>query len=426
MKAKKVLSGALAAILLTLIPGVAVCAEEMAGQEQTENTQVLSAQEQENQEKAASYAEKIDTNEISNWPQGPAIYAASGIVMDMNSGAVLYAKKAEEKRYPASITKVLSVLTALQYAKMSDTVVFSEDSISFLQWDDAQIGMKPGEEINIESALYGMLLASANEVSYAVAENVGKQYLNGGYAEFIEEMNRISQELGCTSSNWVNANGLHDDNHYTTAHDMARIAAAAYQNEEFRRLETTLECKVPPTNLTAEGNDMQLAAVVLHTYGVDAYMDTRSMYDYAFTNFERLNLRECETSSDIESFDKEDACVVVPKGVSFSELEKEYVLNEKEGVRQAAVEYFYQGQPVGSAKATLTEEAFSALTGSDKKIKIESVKQEKKAEKSEQTEQKKLSKLTVVLALAVILPLGYIILVVILYKLNMRWRNRKK
>ena len=445
MKAKKVLSGALAAILLTLIPGVAVCAEEMAGQEQTENTQVLSAQEQENQEKAASYAEKIDTNEISNWPQGPAIYAASGIVMDMNSGAVLYAKKAEEKRYPASITKVLSVLTALQYAKMSDTVVFSEDSISFLQWDDAQIGMKPGEEINIESALYGMLLASANEVSYAVAENVGKQYLNGGYAEFIEEMNRISQELGCTSSNWVNANGLHDDNHYTT-----------------------LEYKVPPTNLTAEervldqnhkmlwpenyyyyanakagktgytdqskttlvtmaeGNDMQLAAVVLHTYGVDAYTDTRSMYDYAFTNFERLNLRECETSSDIESFDKEDACVVVPKGVLFSELEKEYVPNEKEGVRQAAVEYFYQGQPVGSAKATLTEEAFSALTGSDKKIKIESVKQEKKAEKSEQTEQKKLSKLTVVLALAVILPLGYIILVVILYKLNMRWRNRKK
>lgn len=449
MKAKKVLSGALAAILLTLTPGVAVCAEEMAGQEQTENTQVLSAQEQENQEKAASYAEKIDTNEISNWPQGPAIYAASGIVMDMNSGAVLYAKKAEEKRYPASITKVLSVLTALQYAKMSDTVVFSEDSISFLQWDDAQIGMKPGEEISMESALYGMLLASANEVSYAVAENVGKQYLNGGYAEFIEEMNRISQELGCTSSNWVNANGLHDDNHYTTAHDMARIAAAAYQNEEFRRLETPLEYKVPPTNLTAEerildqnhkmlwpenyyyyanakGNDMQLAAVVLHTYGVDAYTDTRFMYDYAFTNFERLNLRECETSSDIESFDKEDAYVVVPKGVSFSELEKEYVPNEKEGVRQAAVEYFYHGQPVGSAKATLTEEAFSALTGSDKKIKIESVKQEKKAEKSEQTEQKKLSKLTVVLALAVILPLGYIILVVILYKLNMRWRNRKK
>lgn len=112
--------------------------------------------------------------------------------------------------------------------------------------------MKPGEEISMESALYGMLLASANEVSYAVAENVGRQYLQGGYAEFIEEMNRISQELGCTNSHWVNANGLHDEGHYTTAHDMARIAAAAYQNAEFRRLESTLEYRVPPTNLTAE------------------------------------------------------------------------------------------------------------------------------------------------------------------------------
>ena len=75
-----------------------VCRGDGPGQEQTENTQVLSAQEQENQEKAASYAEKIDTNEISNWPQGPAIYAASGIVMDMNSGAVLYAKKGRRKK----------------------------------------------------------------------------------------------------------------------------------------------------------------------------------------------------------------------------------------------------------------------------------------------------------------------------------------
>ena len=241
MKIKKVLAGFLAGILLFLTPGGAVYAEESAGTQQQESEEAVSAEEQEKQEKAASYAEKIETNAISNWPQGPAIYAASGIVMDMNSGAVLYAKKADEQRYPASITKILSVLTALQYAKTTDTVAFSEDSISFLQWDDAQIGMKPGEEISMESALYGMLLASANEVSYAVAENVGRQYLQGGYAEFIEEMNRISQELGCTNSHWVNANGLHDEGHYTTAHDMARIAAAAYQHAEVRRLESTLE-----------------------------------------------------------------------------------------------------------------------------------------------------------------------------------------
>ena len=124
--------------------------------------------------------------------------------MDMNSGAVLCAKKAEEKRYPASITKVLSVLTALQYAKMSDTVVFSEDSISFLQWDDADRDEARGRNQHGVSTLWDAS-GSANEVSLCGGGKCRKQYLNGGYAEFIEEMNRISQELGCTSSNWVNA-----------------------------------------------------------------------------------------------------------------------------------------------------------------------------------------------------------------------------
>ena len=105
MKIKKVLAGFLAGILLFLTPGGAVYAEESAGTQRKEYTRSVSAEEQEKQEKAASYAEKIETNAISNWPQGPAIYAASGIVMDMNSGAVLYAKKADEQRYPASITK---------------------------------------------------------------------------------------------------------------------------------------------------------------------------------------------------------------------------------------------------------------------------------------------------------------------------------
>ena len=465
MKIKKVLAGFLAGILLFLTPGGAVYAEESAGTQQQESEEAVSAEEQEKQEKAASYAEKIETNAISNWPQGPAIYAASGIVMDMNSGAVLYAKKADEQRYPASITKILSVLTALQYAKTTDTVAFSEDSISFLQWDDAQIGMKPGEEISMESALYGMLLASANEVSYAVAENVGRQYLQGGYAEFMEEMNRISQELGCTNSHWVNANGLHDEGHYTTAHDMARIAAAAYQNAEFRRLESTLEYRVPPTNLTAEerildqnhkmlwpenyyyyanakagktgytdqakttlvtmaeGNDMQLAAVVLHTYGVDAYTDTRAMYEYAFANFEKLNLKEWEVSDDIEAFEKEDAYVVVPKGTEFSELESEWTLENENNAkeRQAAVTYFYQGHPVGSARTTLSEEAYLELTGTKKEVKPEPVKKEKT-----ETKEKDTSKLAVVIALVIFLPLGYVLLVFVLYKLNMWWRNRKK
>ena len=87
----------------------------------------------------------------------------------------------------------------------------------------------------MEDALYAVLLASANEVSYAVAESVGKK-MGGGYDTFIQAMNDESGKLGCTGSHWTNANGLHDEQHYTTAHDMARIGAAVYQKEAFRTI----------------------------------------------------------------------------------------------------------------------------------------------------------------------------------------------
>ena len=100
----------------------------------------------------------------------------------------------------------------------------------------------------MEDALYAMLLASANEVSYAVAENVG-QLMGGDYSTFIEKMNEKSQELGCTNSHWMNANGLHDEQHYTSARDMAKIASAVYQYDEFRKITQTLSYTIGPTNL---------------------------------------------------------------------------------------------------------------------------------------------------------------------------------
>ena len=121
------------------------------------------------------YAEPTDSNGLTNWPQGPAVYADSAIVMDMNSGAILYGKQIDKQHYPASITKLLTTLVALDHAKLTDKVEFSQDSISFLQYGDAHIGMRAGEELTLEDSLYAVLLASANEVSYAVAESVGKQ-----------------------------------------------------------------------------------------------------------------------------------------------------------------------------------------------------------------------------------------------------------
>ena len=149
--------------------------------------------------KKQSYETPADTDSLTGWPAGPKVYAKAAVIMDMDSGAILYAKNADEKLYPASITKLLTALVAVENSDFTDEVLFTDDSISFLQYDDAHIGMRPGEIINMKDALHALLLASANEVAYAIAENVGGK-LGGGYTTFIDKMNERSTELGCTGS----------------------------------------------------------------------------------------------------------------------------------------------------------------------------------------------------------------------------------
>ena len=204
----------------------------------------------------AAYDIVPDTNNIRGWPQGPHVYGNSAVVVDMDSGAVLYGKKADERHYPASITKLMTALVALENSEPDDEVLFSQDSVSFLEYGDASIGMTPGEILSMNDAMYGMLLASANEVSYAIAESVGK-LMGGDYNTFLQAMNDRAEELGCTDSHWMNANGLHNDQHYTTAHDMARIASAVYQFEEFRTVTQTLNYTIGPTNLVGESRTFQ-------------------------------------------------------------------------------------------------------------------------------------------------------------------------
>lgn len=369
MIGKKILAGAMAAVILAACPGLNVCAEE--GQEaaaaegaeasQPEKTPEELAAEEEARRNAI-YEIIPDSNNLPGWPEGPKVYAASAIVMDMESGAVLYAKAAEEQHFPASITKLLTTLVALETGEPDDTVTFTEDSISFLEPGDASIGMLAGEQLSLNDALHAVLLASANEVSYAVAENMGIK-MGGTYQTFIDRMNERAIELGCTGSHWVNANGLHDDQHFTTAHDMARIAAAVYQYEPFRHFMGSLEYTIAPTSLKneprtcwqnhrmlwpeneyysefcrggktgytdqsgttlvtmADNGQMRLAAVVMADYGVLAYEDTRAMLDYAFGNFTKVTIADKETSGDIETFQDEGAYVVLPSGVDFTQLE---------------------------------------------------------------------------------------------------------
>lgn len=351
----------------------------------------------------ASYATAPETNSLEGWPQGPQVYGYSAIVMDMNSGAILYEKQADEQRYPASITKLLTALVALENAELDDEVTFSEDSVSFLEYGDACIGMTPGEKLSLNDALYGMLLASANEVSYAIAESVGTE-MGGNYDTFIQEMNDRASELGCTGSHWMNANGLHDEQHYTTAHDMAVIASAVYKYEEFRKVVQTLNYTIGPTNLVSESRTfqqnhkmlwpeseyyyelctggktgytdqsrttlvtmadngtLQLAAVVLKDNGGVAYEDTRKLFDYGFNNFSKVPLNEQKKPDGVESYTEKDAYVLLPAGLDFSSLTEEITIDDKEKAT-GTVTYYYKGQNVGSAKVSLTSEYIGEKTG---------------------------------------------------------------
>ena len=171
-----------------------------AGQE-TDQEEELTEKEKREQMLKEIYDMPVQSNEIKGWPKGPGTYGDAAIVMDAGTGAILYAKNIDEHFYPASITKVLTALVALENGKFEDPVVVSEDCVSFLEPGDSSIGLKKGNEITLEQALYATLLASANEAAYAVGENVGK---NAGhdYAWFLEQMNERCRELGGTNSNF--------------------------------------------------------------------------------------------------------------------------------------------------------------------------------------------------------------------------------
>lgn len=397
----KILCTVVASCVLLTQPCADVLAEdpkevsEEIDDELTEEERALEA------EKKAVYETPADTNSLQNWPEGPNIQATAGCVIDMESGAFLYSKNMDDKFYPASITKLLTVLLALENAELTDTVTVSEDSLSFLEYGDAYIGMKPGEEISMEDALYAILLASANEVSYAVAETVGTNNLGGDYSTFIKKMNERAKELGCTSSSWINPNGLHNEEHYTSAHDMALIAAEVYKHEEFRTIMEEYEHRIGFTNLTkeervfqqnhkmlwdgnqyywelatggktgytdqarttlvtmAEDEDLKLACVVLKDYGPVAYDDTRAMMEYVFENFDKVSLAEQELSEQIESLVDEEAYVLLPEGVDFAEVECEIKEEENGDSKNGSAIFTYEGQVIGIASVMLSDTFFN-------------------------------------------------------------------
>lgn len=135
----------------------------------------------------------VQTNQIENWPDGPAIGAEGAILMEASTGTILYAKNIDEKLFPASTTKILTALIAAENSDMNEDVTFSHDAVFSIERGSSNMGMDVGEVITMEQALYGLLVNSANESANAIAEHVG-----GSIDGFVDMMNDKAAELGCT------------------------------------------------------------------------------------------------------------------------------------------------------------------------------------------------------------------------------------
>ena len=178
-----------------------------------------------------------------DWPADTGIQAEAGIVMDADSGAILFGQNIHVPYPPASITKILTALIVLEHAQPDEMVTFTETACNSVESDSGnKLGVVPGDTLTVEDCLYGLLLVSANQAANALAEHVA-----GSIPAFVDMMNDKLAELGCTESHFDNPSGLNGDTQYVTAYDMALIAQAAYQNETLLEISSVKNHKLAPT-----------------------------------------------------------------------------------------------------------------------------------------------------------------------------------
>ena len=280
---------------------------------------------------AEPYAETIlhhDENDILE------LNAEAAILIDAMTGEILYEKNSNKKEYPASITKIMTALLAFECGKMDEIITFSHNAVFGIEPGSSHIALQENEQMTMEQAMYALLLRSANESALGIAEQI-----DSSVEKFAEHMTARAKELGCNNTNFVNPNGLHNENHYTTAYDMALIAKEVLKFDEFKKMIQTTYYEIPPTNKQeetrylyaqhqmikppskyvyegceggktgftdeaqntlvtyAKRDNTELIAVVLKCKGAQHYEDTIKLFDYGFSNYKTVELYSIEQSS---------------------------------------------------------------------------------------------------------------------------------
>ena len=337
-----------------------------------------------------------------SWPDNVSLQADGGIVMDADTGTVLYGKNMDKPYYPASITKILTALIVLERCDLDELVTFSHDDVYNVEAGSSSAGIDEGDVLTVRDCLYALLLASANESANALACHV-----SGSREAFAQLMNEKAASLGCTGSNFTNPSGLNDENHYTTAHDMALITREAIKNPEFLTINITRSYQLAPTKRSPEGgyvanhhkmfnknesvyypgafagktgytslagntlvtcakkDGMTLIAVVLNGHQ-SHYSDTKALFDFGFRNFQSLKAVDYETKykslendMTIAGMTARDGIsleldrngrVVIPKDADFTDTESSLTYdldsNSPKGA-VACIRYTYNGRDAG-------------------------------------------------------------------------------
>ena len=451
---KNKIKNVLAGILTLGLIGSYMCGATAYAVEATERTTAqkeLTPEEQQQKEYEENlkkiYELPVQTNQLEDWPQAVGTYGDAAIVMDAESGAILYAKNMDKQEYPASITKLLTALLVYEYDAMNLSVEITPECQECLKSGYAHIGSDVGDILTMEQAMHAMLLASSNDIAYAIGESVAEAQ-GKDYAWFIERMNQRCKELGGVNSNFVNTNGVFDETHYSCAFDMALIGKELFKYPEFFEVCQTLQYTIPASSNSeehvfqqkhemlvpgysayteyviggktgytteaqntlvtmADNGELQLVCVVLYEYPGYVYTDTKALLDYGFENFERVRIEKGRGVSSLNGL-PDNLYATVPEGVAADDLDLDIATDESKG--NARVTYTYNGQQVASFEAEKSMESLN--------VEVEQIQQEE----TEEPGLEKIYKIAIIAVCVIII----IFMMIALYARVQREKRRRE
>ena len=337
------------------------------------------------------------------------VYAPAAILIESTTGKILYSKNANQKMYPASTTKIMTAILTLENCDLSDIVTVSHNAIFSVPVGYSNANLQEGEELTVEQLLNVLLIPSANDAAFALAEHIA-----GSVDAFSDMMNKKAEEIGCKNTHFVNPNGIHNENHYSTAYDLALIGNYAMKFDTYRKITTTVTYTLPATNkyhkedrifsntndlikssstyyypyitggktgytdaalncivTTAQKNDMELTVVILHDERVNGLntrsLDCKSLFEYGFDNYiidtivskgtveKNINIDNGTVNSkNLDLIIDKDVTAVVPINFDSTTLTPNIVLNED---IKAPI---HEGDVLGTVSYYINNETYSA------------------------------------------------------------------